>query len=162
MNTIDQVQEFHEAFEYPVPKHPCLPGATCGVLTKVAEIAQEVLSLARVAHALAKDSGSITALRAHLMLEELGEVLQAIGEDDLVAVTHELCDKRYVDDGTVIAFGLRTIYDEAFRRIHAANMSKLDENGKPVKDASGRVVKSQNFRKAFLDDLLEPTITVIP
>jgi predicted HAD superfamily Cof-like phosphohydrolase len=126
-----------------------------GVLAEVSRMAQTVLSLARVAHKLAGDNGgSVTALRVHLMLEELGEVLQAIGEDNLVAVLHELVDKNYVDDGTVLAFGLSGVYNEAFRRVHQANMSKL-EDGKPVMDASGRIVKGRFFQPAYLDDLAE-------
>jgi len=155
MSTIDRVREFHEAFGQACPAHPCLPGATCGVLTEVSKMAQEVLSIARRAHKLAGDNaGSVTALRVHLMCEELGEVLDAISRDDLVGVIHELVDKRYVDDGTVLAFGLSSVYSEAFRRVHCANMSKLVD-GKPYLDNTGRIIKGPDFQPAYLDDLIE-------
>lgn len=46
---------------------------------------------------------------------------------------------------------------EAFRRVHASNMSKLDDNGKPILREDGKVMKGPNYKKPYLTDLLEGT-----
>lgn len=46
---------------------------------------------------------------------------------------------------------------EAFRRVHASNMSKLDDNGKPIFREDGKVMKGPNYKKPYLTDLLEGT-----
>ena len=53
-------------------------------------------------------------------------------------------------------FGEDTIL-EAFRRVHASNMSKLDANGKPILREDGKVMKGPNYKKPYLTDLLEGT-----
>jgi predicted HAD superfamily Cof-like phosphohydrolase len=44
--------------------------------------------------------------------------------------------------------------DEAFDRVHASNMSKLDDNGKPIYNASGKVMKGPNYKEPDLSDLV--------
>jgi predicted HAD superfamily Cof-like phosphohydrolase len=44
--------------------------------------------------------------------------------------------------------------DEAMRRIHKSNMSKLDEEGKPIYRADGKVLKGENYAPPILDDLI--------
>lgn len=51
-------------------------------------------------------------------------------------------------------FGEDTIL-EAFRRVHASNMSKLDDNGEPILREDGKVMKGPNYKKPYLTDLLE-------
>lgn len=53
-------------------------------------------------------------------------------------------------------FGEDTIL-EAFRRVHASNMSKLGEDGKPIFREDGKVMKGPNYKKPYLTDLLEGT-----
>lgn len=53
-------------------------------------------------------------------------------------------------------FGEDTIL-EAFRRVHASNMSKLDDNGEPILREDGKVMKGPNYKKPYLTDLLEGT-----
>lgn len=43
---------------------------------------------------------------------------------------------------------------EAFKRVHASNMSKLGDDGKPIKRADGKVVKGPNYKPPVLDDLV--------
>jgi predicted HAD superfamily Cof-like phosphohydrolase len=52
------------------------------------------------------------------------------------------------------------IYPDAQLAIHNANMSKLGPDGKPLKNAAGRVVKGPNFKKADLSPLFGPDVTV--
>lgn len=74
---------------------------------------------------------SILALRIRLMMEELGELLSAIGTDDLVEVADGLADLVYVTLGTAVAFGIDL--PAVWAQVHAANMAKL----LPCSDCSG-------------------------
>ena len=46
---------------------------------------------------------------------------------------------------------------EALRRVHKSNMSKLGEDGKPVRRDDGKVLKGPNYRPPVLDDLTHTT-----
>lgn len=158
MNTIDRVRRFHESFEQDCPEQPCLPGWTPAVAAELYLIADAVRALARRAHRLASECpGCVVAMRAHLELEEQGEVIEAIAEGNLSHVLHEKADQRVVNDGTLIAFGISDVFDAAFCCIDEANMSKLDEQGRPVKDAAGRILKGPNFTRADVTHLLPNT-----
>ena len=63
----------------------------------------------------------------------------------------ELCDVCYVLIGTAVSFGWD--WDEAFRRVHLSNMSKLVD-GKPQKDNNGKVIKGPNYQPPNLEDLV--------
>lgn len=47
--------------------------------------------------------------------------------------------------------------DEAMRRVHKSNMSKLDENGKPIYREDGKVLKGKNYKPPTLTDLVNDT-----
>jgi predicted HAD superfamily Cof-like phosphohydrolase len=44
--------------------------------------------------------------------------------------------------------------DEAMRRVHESNMSKLDEYGKPIYRGDGKVLKGPNYKEPYLQDLI--------
>ena len=44
--------------------------------------------------------------------------------------------------------------DEALHRVHESNMSKLDEDGKPIYRDDGKVLKGPNYAPPNLDDLV--------
>ena len=44
--------------------------------------------------------------------------------------------------------------DEAISRVHESNMSKLDNNGKPIYRADGKVLKGPNYKEPYLLDLI--------
>lgn len=62
--------------------------------------------------------------RAHLMLQELGEVLEALHFGDHVKLADGLADLVYVSVGTAIQFGIP--FDEVFDEVHRSNMTKGD------------------------------------
>lgn len=47
------------------------------------------------------------------------------------------------------------VMEEAFKRVHASNMSKLDDNGKPIRREDGKIMKGPNYEPPYLDDLVE-------
>ena len=68
------------------------------------------------------------------------------------ALLKELCDLQYVLSGFVVTFGLP--FDEAFKRVHESNMSKLGPDGKPIYREDGKVLKGPNYKKPDLSDLV--------
>ena len=49
---------------------------------------------------------------------------------------------------------LHATYDEAFRRVHASNMSKVGDDGQPVRNEAGKVLKTNNYKAPDLRDLV--------
>ena len=82
-------------------------------------------------------------LRLALIEEELGELREALINDDMVETADALADILYVVYGAAAAFGMDI--DEIFEEVHDSNMSKLDENGKPIYSELGKVLKGQNY-----------------
>jgi len=87
-------------------------------------------------------------LRLMLVKEEYAEVLSATDEENLIK---ELADLVYVTYGYAATFGWNL--DEAVRRVHASNMSKLDEDGQPIFREDGKVLKGPNYKEPYLADL---------
>jgi predicted HAD superfamily Cof-like phosphohydrolase len=67
----------------------------------------------------------------------------------------ELADLRYVVEGTAVAFALDI--DGAFKETHRSNMSKLDENGQPIYDAGGKVLKGPGYTPADMSKFVHLT-----
>lgn len=85
------------------------------------------------------------SLRLGLIAEELSELSQAIDKRNLTEVADALGDILYVTYGLGIEFGLPM--DAVFEAIHASNMSKLGEDGKPIYREDGKVLKGPNYKK---------------
>jgi len=99
---INNLIEFNEAFGIDFPKSPLLVGAKT----------QE--------------------LRVNLLLEEVEEYRVANAKGDITEVLDAIGDMLYIVIGTAVQHGMQNILEDAFRIIHASNMSKLDDNGKPI------------------------------
>lgn len=153
--TISKVQEFHRAFGQEDPLAGCSAGRCNPSLDDTIQgISEEIYSLSRTLHRMAgANPEDIRLLRLQLMVEELSEVAEAMSRRDLPDLLHELCDLRYVADGSVLSFGLGDLFSAGFSLVHEANMSKLGPDGGPIRDTSGRVVKGPNFRRADLRGL---------
>ena len=87
-------------------------------------------------------------LRIDLIKEELDELTNAMNEKDLIEVADALTDILYVTYGAGHAFGIDL--DKCFDEIQNSNMSKLDENGKPIYNENGKVMKGPNYFKPDL------------
>ena len=90
----------------------------------------------------------INKLRIDLIKEELDELQEAIKNNDLLEVADALTDILYVTYGAGHAFGIDL--DKCFEEVQNSNMSKLDENGKPIYNESGKVMKGPNYFKPDL------------
>ena len=129
----DMVKEFHEKFGHPV-----------GL-----EFGNDALSQL--------NSRVEKAFRMGLIHEETFEVeAELLPSDksklmDKAKLTKELSDLLYVTLGMAITFGLPI--EEVFKRVHESNMSKLDEDGKPIYRKDGKVLKGPNYKEPDLGDL---------
>ena len=93
-------------------------------------------------------SDKINRLRIDLIKEELDELNDAMKNRDLLEVADALTDILYVTYGAGHAFGIDL--DKCFDEVQNSNMSKLDENGKPIYNDSGKVMKGPNYFKPNL------------
>ena len=93
-------------------------------------------------------SDKINKLRLDLIKEELNELKEAMNNNDLLEVADALTDILYVTYGAGHAFGINL--DKCFEEVQNSNMSKLDENGKPIYNEHGKVMKGPNYFKPDL------------
>ena len=107
-----------------------------------------------------KDSKSLRSrnMQKNLIVEEFKEFLEAEGmlfrnsaalHEDAIK---ELSDLVYVC--YQYAANEEWDLDEAMRRVHESNMSKLDEHGKPIYREDGKVMKGPNYAPPHLEDLV--------
>ena len=92
-------------------------------------------------------------LRCDLIKEELEEFNQAIKDRDLKEVADALTDILYVTYGAGHAFGVDL--DKCFDEVQRSNMSKLGEDGKPIYNENGKVMKGPNYFKPDLKKFLK-------
>ncbi|MDC1148765.1 nucleoside triphosphate pyrophosphohydrolase family protein [Pelagibacteraceae bacterium] len=95
----------------------------------------------------------IQDLRVSLIEEELSELKEAIENKDIKEVADALTDILYVTYGAGHAFGIDL--DKCFDEVQRSNMSKLDENGKPIVNEFGKVLKGPNYFKPNLTKFLK-------
>jgi predicted HAD superfamily Cof-like phosphohydrolase len=114
-------------------------------------------------------TAELLAFRKRLIGEEIKELYDEIDRaaEELRAQGHvsrktladlmkELADVQYVLSGTVVTFGLPA--DEVYDRVHESNMSKLGEDGKPVRREDGKVMKGPRYHPPHLGDLADAVV----
>jgi predicted HAD superfamily Cof-like phosphohydrolase len=87
-------------------------------------------------------------LRLNLIKEELSELEEAIEKKDIKEVADALTDILYVTYGAGHAFGIDL--DKCFEEVQKSNMSKLSNDGKPIYNDQGKVMKGPNYFKPNL------------
>ena len=97
-------------------------------------------------------SDKINKLRYDLIKEELEELKVALDNKDLLEVADALTDILYVTYGAGHSFGIGL--DKCFEEVQNSNMSKLDENGEPIYNEAGKVMKGPNYFKPNLKKFL--------
>ena len=97
------------------------------------------------------------AVQKDLIVEEFKEFLEAEGmlfrhgRNVKEECLKELADLVYVC--YQYAENMGWFLDEALDRVHKSNMSKLDEDGKPIYREDGKVLKGPNYKPPTLEDL---------
>ena len=95
---------------------------------------------------------NINKLRIDLIKEELEELTDAVNKKDLLEVADALTDILYVTYGAGHAFGIDL--DRCFEEVQNSNMSKLGEDGKPIYNDAGKVMKGPNYFKPDLSKFI--------
>ena len=98
-------------------------------------------------------TSKINQLRVDLIKEELDELKDAIIKKDLKETIDALTDILYVTYGAGHAFGVNL--DKCFEEVQNSNMSKLGEDGKPIYNENGKVMKGPNYFKPNLNQFLK-------
>lgn len=125
-STLDQVREFHETYGLPVEDAPSV------------------------------SDEKTNALRINLLAEELDELKKALANNDPLEALDALIDLQYVLDGAFLSLGLHDVKDIAFNEVHRSNMSKLGEDGKPIRrEEDGKVMKGPNYFKPDLAQFIK-------
>ena len=97
-------------------------------------------------------STKINKLRYNLIKEELDEFKQALDKNDLLEAADALTDILYVTYGAGHAFGINL--DHCFDEVQNSNMSKLGNDGKPIYNEDGKVMKGPKYFKPDLKKFL--------
>ena len=122
-----RVDEFHKAYDMPR-----------GTVTMSEDFTQ-----------LTQEDADRIRLRFELNNEEFKELVNA---ETPAEIMKEACDLVYVILGMFVEFGWN--FDEAFKRVHESNMSKLDEEGKPIRRKDGKILKGPIYQAPDLRDLV--------
>ena len=94
----------------------------------------------------------INRLRISLIEEELEELKLAIKENNIKEVADALTDILYVTYGAGHAFGINL--DKCFEEVQNSNMSKLGDDGKPIYNENGKVMKGPSYFKPDLNKFI--------
>jgi predicted HAD superfamily Cof-like phosphohydrolase len=97
-------------------------------------------------------------LRANLVAEELNELSEELtkllrGDGDPAAIAKEMADLVYVILGFAAVMGIP--FDKVFEEVHRSNMSKLGKDGKPIYREDGKVLKSDLYVPANIQQFFE-------
>ena len=92
-------------------------------------------------------------LRYDLIIEELNELEQAMKTKNLKEIADALTDILYVNYGAGYAYGINL--DKCFKEVQRANMSKLGNDGKPIYNEKGKVMKGPNYIEPNLKHFIE-------
>jgi len=95
----------------------------------------------------------INSLRYDLIKEEIEELKEAMESKDLLEVADALTDILYVTYGAGHAFGINL--DKCFEEVQNSNMSKLREDGKPIYNEAGKVMKGPKYFKPDLSKFIK-------
>ncbi|MAJ23147.1 MAG: phosphoribosyl-ATP diphosphatase [Candidatus Pelagibacter sp. TMED64] len=92
-------------------------------------------------------------LRLDLIQEELDELKEAMKQKNLKEIADALTDILYVTYGAGFAYGINL--DKCFKEVQRSNMSKLGEDGKPIFNDKGKVMKGPNYSEPNLKQFVE-------
>ena len=92
-------------------------------------------------------------LRLDLIKEELNELEQAVNANNLKEIADALTDILYVTYGAGCAYGIDL--DKCFKEVQRSNMSKLGNDGKPIYNENGKVMKGPNYSAPNLKQFIE-------
>mgnify|MGYP005850742217 CR=1 FL=1 len=99
---------------------------------------------------------SLRKLRKDLLKEEYQEYVNGEKNNNIVEIADALADMVYIIAGTAITYGIPLT--EVFNEVHESNMSKLDENGKPIYREDGKIMKGPNYFEPRIKEILDGSV----
>ena len=130
----DYIKEFHEAFGVSINKKPTV---------KVLKLRRWLID-EEVKELFADIDKAISYLESN---KKVPKALYA-------NMLKEMADIQVVLSGTSVSLKPLQKLEEAFKLVHDSNMSKLDENGKPIIRKDGKILKGPNYFEPDLSDLI--------
>ena len=115
----------------------------------------EIYKLGNSKNPIGKLENEKEKLRFELMKEENEEYLQAAEKGNVIEIADALGDMLYILCGTIIEHGMQNVIEEVFEEIHKSNLSKLDENGKPIYREDGKVIKGPNYFPPNIEKIMK-------
>lgn len=155
------VHEFHQTFGAAIGEKPEVPvcqedsRGLLKIYQKNAAALGEKLKNFAASRAKVDPAGALLLIRLQLIQEELAELAEGMINCDTTECFDALVDLSYVVDGTYITLGLHELKEAGLVEVHRSNMSKLDENGKPIISDAGRVVKSDRYSPPDLASIVD-------
>lgn len=129
MTNQEMVEQFHEAFEVDLEER--------GVISY---------------DLIAEEFYEVEEELVHYDIE--GNIHKALpSEVNKERLAKELSDLLYVVYGTAIAYGIDL--DKSFELVHDSNMSKLGDDGRPVRREDGKVLKGPNYKAPDMTDAIQ-------
>jgi predicted HAD superfamily Cof-like phosphohydrolase len=161
--TLRGVMLFHRTFNQPVRESPTMPALSAAERTDLGAIAllmeqTSAVCLYEAERTLGRSAAHDAYIRLQLLQEELSELARALQEEDLVSALDALTDIQYVLDGTYLVLGLHYHKQAAFQEVQHSNLTKLDENGKPLFNEAGRVKKGPKYEPPDLQRVLREVL----
>jgi predicted HAD superfamily Cof-like phosphohydrolase len=147
----EMVKEFHQAFGHPVETSPLTPSVKQMKFRArflLEEVSEHILALGarkRENQHLARAVELIELARAQVAVAldyEFNDV-------DMIEVADSLGDLDYIVNGAALTYGIPL--PAITKEIHDSNMTKLGEDGKPIYDDEGKVIKGPAYRRPNLD-----------
>lgn len=146
MSNFSDVKHFMTVFGQDVPIKPTVPNIDV-IKLRIKLILEETQELV--------DAVTIAQWDSHPVLESIKQGFEGLNNDiqsltqedfdvDMVGAADAFTDIEYVTLGGGVAFGIDL--DDTFNEVHSSNMSKLDANGKPIRNEFGKVQKSELYR----------------
>ena len=115
----------------------------------------EIYKLRNSKNPIGKLENEKEKLRFELMKEENEEYLEAAEKGNVIEIADALGDMLYILCGTIIEHGMQNVIEEVFEEIHKSNLSKLDENGKPIYREDGKVIKGPNYFPPNIEKIMK-------
>jgi predicted HAD superfamily Cof-like phosphohydrolase len=101
---------------------------------------------------LATVDETLRELRVHLLEEEVAEFRDATAQADLIGIADAIGDILYVAYGAAVTYGIDA--DAVMAEVHRSNMSKLGPDGRPIRRADGKVLKSSEYQPPNIQAVL--------
>lgn len=151
MSEREMVEEFHRAMGLPVRTTPTMPSEAERVL-RCRLLLEETMEFIHASGCVVRITGALDGTLT-------GAVIDSVGEPNLAAMAHENADVRVITHGNDLTMGSPS---EVYAEVMHANMSKLDDDGKPVLRADGKVMKGPNYRPPDVAGVLARTVSEQP